>query len=387
MHRLKLSARAALAAALLLSACGRGGGGGGDEIVIGVAGPLSLPNGRSMWLAAEMAAAEINASGGIGGRKVRLELADDSASQARAIEVATRLRANPEVVAVVGHVNSSATAKAAVIYNMPVNDSVAGTPVVQISPASSSPQITQAGEWTFRVCPTDLEFSPVLADWAVGLGTRRAAVVYANDDYGQGVAATFRDAFRGKGGEVVSADPYLPAVYDRAETLDPYLQRALSRRVDALVIGGQAAEGLKIVSAARRLGFTGPILGADGLTGVKDGGPVAEGVFVSSAFLPDRPDTTAQRFVAAYRQAHNELPDHRGAMTYDVLMLLKRAIEEVGTDRQAIRDYLARVGAEGGHAAFPGVSGTIRFDENGDAVKKDIAVGVVRGGRLVTARR
>jgi len=359
-------------------------GGSGDDIVIGVAGPLEKANGRSMKLAAQMAIDTINAHGGIDGRHVTLAWGDDDADPARAIEVARTLRANPKVVAVVGHVNSAASLRAATIYNAIESDSVQGDPVVEVSPASSSPQLTSAGDWTFRICPTDLEFSPALAQAAAQLGRRKAAVLYADDDYGQGVAATFRDAFARKGGAVVSNDPYLPTVYTAENTLDPYLQRALRNGADALVIGGQAAEGLKIIAAARRLGFTGPILGSDGLTGVKDGGAVAEGVFVSSAFLPDRRSDKAQRFVQAYRARYNEMPDHRGAMTYDVIYLLKDAIENGGAGRRQVRDYLARIGRD--RAPFEGISGTIKFDANGDVVGKEVAVGVVRNGQLVTAR-
>jgi branched-chain amino acid transport system substrate-binding protein len=367
--------------AAVLAGCGKRGG----EVVIGIAGPLNKANGRSMKLAAQMAADEINAAGGIDGRRVRLEFGDDDADPGKAIEVARHLRENPAVVAVVGHVNSAASIKAATIYNAENNDSVGGAPVVQISPASSSPALTGAGEWTFRICPTDLEFSPALARWAARLGKRRAAVLYANDDYGQGVMTTFDDAFARGGGAVVSNDPYLPEMYNDAGTLDPYLTRALRRGADALVIGGQAAEGVKIIAAARRLGFTGPILGSDGLTGVKDAGSVAEGVFVSSAFLPDRPAQKAQQFVQAYRQRYNnELPDHRGAMTYDVIYMLKDAIEHAGTGRRAIRDYVAAIGIS--RPKYEGVSGTIQFDKNGDVVGKEVAVGVVHNGQLVTAR-
>jgi len=381
---MKLSSGIALCLLAVLGAAGCRGG-AREEVVIGIAGPLTKANGRSMRMAAEMAAAEINAGNGINGRHLRLVFADDSADPAKAIEVARRLRMNDSVVAVVGHVNSSTSLKAAPIYNAVDNDSVPGDPVLEISPASSSPQLTGAGDWTFRVCPTDLEFSPVLARWAARLGKRRAAVLYVNDDYGQGVMASFTDAFRRAGGSIVSDDPYLPVSYEGGDTaLDPYLLRAFRRGADALVIGGQAQEGLKIIAAARRLGFQGPILGADGLTGVKDGGAVAEGVYVSSAFLADRPAEKAQRFVQAYRQRFNELPDHRGAMTYDVLYLLKEAIERAGTDRRALRDWVAGVGIS--HPEFQGVSGTIKFDRNGDVVGKDVAVGVVRAGQLVTAR-
>ena len=374
------SATFTLALCSVLAACG---GSSGDTIYIGVAGPLEAANGLSMRRAAEMAAAEINAAGGIGGDSVKLVFKDDEANQQKAITVAGELKGDPRIVAVIGHVNSSASLSAAKIYN--VSDST-GQPVLQISPASSAPALTQAGEWTFRVTPTDLEFSPALAAHARQMNLRRAAVVYANDDYGQGVRATFESAFRGGGGAVVAADPYLPAIIERGTELDPYLMRALGRGADALVIGGQAAEGVKIIQAARRLGFTGPILGSDGLTGAKDAGAVAEGVFVSSAFLPDRADDLAQRFVANYRRAYNALPDHRGAMTYDVVYLLKNAIEAAGTDRQALRDHVARIGRDG-RPPHPGVSGAIAFDENGDVVNKPVTVGVVRRGELVTARR
>lgn len=375
----KYAASALSTFALLLAACG----GSREPIYIGVAGPLSAANGESMKAAAEMAAAEINGTGGIGGRPIRLVFKDDSADARRAIRVAAELRDDPRVVAVIGHVGSAASLAAAPVYNAMDGK---GDPVVQISPASSSPALREAGEWTFRVTPTDLEFSPALAQWASQrLGRRRAAVVYANDDYGQGVRTTFERAFRAGGGTIVAADPYLPAVFSRGDELDPYLSRAIRRGADALVIGGQAEAGAKIVAAARRLGYTGPILGSDGLTGLKDAGPVAEGVFVSSAFLPDRPAEAAQRFVTSYRRLTRKLPDHRGAMTYDVMYLLRDAIREAGEDREAIRDYVASVG--NGRDGFPGVSGLIQFDEKGDVKGKEVSVGVVRGGQLVTAGR
>jgi branched-chain amino acid transport system substrate-binding protein len=367
--------------ALLLSGACRGS----DEMIyLGVAGPLSAANGTSMRMAAEMAVEEINQAGGIGGRRVQLVMLDDKADPQVALTVADSLRGDGRISAVIGHVNSAASIKAATVYNAEDGE---GEPVMHISPASSAPGFTQAGRWSFRVTPTDLEFSPVLARGAMELGRRRAAVLYANDDYGQGVMTTFERAFRGGGGSVVSADPYLPAVVTRGDELDPYISRAIRRGADALVIGGQADTGLKIVQAARRLGYTGPILGSDGLTGIKDAGAPAEGVFVSSAFLPDRPTDLARQFVSRYRERYKVLPDHRGAMTYDIVHLLRRAIEAVGTDREALRAYVAEVGADGGSAPFEGVSGTIRFDRNGDVVGKEVMLGVVRGGQLVTAGR
>ncbi|HEX8432586.1 MAG TPA: ABC transporter substrate-binding protein, partial [Longimicrobium sp.] len=359
----------ALPLAVLLAGCA----GAGEDVVFGVAAPLEGANGKSVLAAAEMAAAEINAANGIGGRKVVIEARDDKHDEQVGLTVAQDLRADARVLAVIGHVNSAVSIKAAPIYNMEEgeNDSVQGEPLVQISPASSAPALTNAGPWTFRVTPTDLEFSPVLARWArERLRSSRAAVLYANDEYGQGVASTFANAFRRQGGTVLSADPYLPAMTRDPGALDAYLTRAISRNADALVIGGQADGAVPIITAARRLGYRGPILGADGVTGVKDAGPVGEGVYISSSFLPDRDSERARAFVAAYQKRYGALPDHRAAMTYDIMYMLKAAVESGATDRMAIRRYLEGVTTT---KPYEGISGQIRFDQNGDVVEKPVS--------------
>lgn len=380
---------AALLALAALTACGAGEA--GDAIYLGIAGPTSISNGRSMRMAAEMAVEEINLAGGIDGRPLALVVKDDEASPERAIEVATELREDPRIVAVVGHINSAASVAAADVYNHPERG------VVELSPASSSLTLSEAGEWTFRVCPTDLQHAPALAEWTYGrLGLRRAAVLYANDDYGRGLLEAFAQAFEQEGGQVIARDPFLPSLAESPDAFVPYLERALRNQMDALVIAGQAAEGYRILQAARRLGYTGPVLGADGITSLRQAGDLAEGVYITSAFLPDRPTAAAQAFVQAYEERYGEQPDHRGAMTYDAVYLLARALRDTGAARtgiasmddaarvrRAVRDYLASVGNE--TPAFEGVSGTIRFDENGDVTDKNVDVGVVRGGQLVTA--
>jgi len=373
-----MSIRRILAGSLLigLSACGTGQG---DEIVIGLAGPISQANGRSFKFGAELAIEEINNKGGIKGRRLRLEIKDDEANREKAIQVAAELRDDPRVVAVVGHVGSAMSIEAARIYNDPARG------ILQISPASSSPELSEAGEWTFRVCPTDLQHGPALANWTrTKLGLERAAVLYANDEYGRNLLESYVNAFEGAGGTIVGRDPFIPALMEEDKALDPYLERAIRYGADAIVVAGQAPEALKILRAARRLGFKGAFLGADGITNLKDEGEIANGVYITSAFLPDRDTPAARAFVERYRQRYDELPDHRGAMAYDAVLLIAQALEEVGQDRRALRAYVASIGNE--RPPFEGVSGTIRFDHNGDVVEKDVAVGVVRDGALRTAR-
>jgi branched-chain amino acid transport system substrate-binding protein len=215
------------------------------------------------------------------------------------------------------------------------------------------------------------------------LGRGRAAVLYTNDDYGRGVMDSFGAAFRKLGRQVVESDPYVPAIIATSGDLAPFLARAQHNQADALVIAGQADGAMRVIAQARRMGFTGSILGGDGLTSLKDSA-AAEGLFVSSAWLPDRGDASAQAFVRAYQAKYNELPDHRGANAYDIVYLLAQAIKEGGASRADIRDYLANITRE--HPFAGKATGPIAFDRNGDAVGREVTVGVVRAGKLVTAR-
>ncbi|MEX1050480.1 MAG: ABC transporter substrate-binding protein [Gemmatimonadales bacterium] len=346
-------------------------GGSSDAIRIGVAGPFSQPRGESMRLAAELAVREINAAGGVRGRPLALVLLDDSASTQRAIQVARQFYDMPDVYAVVGHLTSGTTIAAAPVYNG------GATPLLEISPSASSPTATHGAPYTFRVCPTDLLHGARLAAWARRqLAAERAAVLYLNDEYGRGVRQVFTSSFTSLGGRVITDDPYLPDL----PSFRPYLER-LQRAGGAqvMMVAGTRAGAEAIMSAMRAAGVTAQVMGGDGLTGLE-----TDGTLISSAYLPDRPGERNAAFVAAYRRAYDSrLPDHRGAGAYDIIHLLARGLDAVGPHRGRLRDWVAGVGTE--IPAFEGVTGTIAFDENGDVPNKDVVVGVVRGGQLVTA--
>ena len=331
-----------------------------------------------MYQGALLAVEEINARGGVRGRPLDLMARDDGMNPLRAIEAAEDFRDRTDVVAVVGHLNSGATIAAAEVYNE------AGNGLLAISPGATSPEMSSTGAWTFRVCPSDLQQAVALAEWAYNdLDRRRTVIVHLNDSYGRGVRDAFTPVFERLGGTVVSADPYLPALLDDERILDPFLERGVRNGMDALVVVGMGDEATDILRASRRLGFRGTVMGTDGLMGIAEAGSVAEGVVVTSGFLVDRPTEATRDFVESYEARFDETPRDGSAHAYDTVMLLAHAIEQVGTDRKAVRDYVASIGGDA--PAFDGVTGTIRFDENGDAVGKDVLVGIVRDGQVVTA--
>jgi branched-chain amino acid transport system substrate-binding protein len=363
--------RAVLVAGIALAAaCG------GDPIRIGLAGPFGEPRAESMRLAAELAVRQINDSGGVGGRPLELVVEDDQGNAERAVMVAQRFRDDPSIVAVVGHLASGTTLAAAPVYNDGRN------PLPAISPSASSPALSAAGPYTFRVCPTDLVHGARLAAWAVEqLGAARAAVIYLNDDYGRGVRRVFNQEFVRRKGQLVSDDPYL----DDLPGFLPYLERIRSRGgADALVIAGTRAGAERILASLDTVGFRPTVMGGDGIAGLESAGRTTDGVLVSTPYLPDRPGSRNAAFVRAYRAAYQgREPDHRGAAAYDAVYLLARALDAAGADRDRVRDYLAGVGSE--TAVFEGVTGSIAFDANGDVPNKDVIIGLMRGGRIVTA--
>jgi branched-chain amino acid transport system substrate-binding protein len=376
----------ALVASLWLASCSRDGS---RPIVVGLAGPFSQPRGVSMQRAAELAVKEINARGGVRGRPLELRIMDDSGRADVAIRVAQALADDPAVVAVVGHLTSGTSLAAGRVYG------TGRRPVAMISPSASSPDLSGVNPFVFRICPTDVSHGAQLARYArQTLGARRAGVIYIDDDYGRGLRFSFAAEFRRLGGTILEEDPSVPAT----ASLEPYLSRMRQAGgggggggeggggggADVLMLATERGGAELALRDQARLGLRWPTIGGDALTGIEAAGALAEGVRVSSAYLPDRPGERNAVFVAAYARAYEgQRPDHRGAGAYDIVQLLAtRVFAAAGTDRRAVRDYLARIG--NGLPAYDGVTGAIAFDARGDVPAKSVVIGVVRGGRIVT---
>ncbi len=364
---------AGLLAAMLVASCGPGSGG---PVRIGVAGSFSDPIGLPMRLAAELAVEEINAAGGIRGRPIELVARDDYADPDSAVFVASDLY-DSGVSAVIGHLYSGTTLAAAPVYNG------GEEPVVAISPSSSSPEVTSAGDYTFRVCPSDLAHGAALAQWVrERLHLQRGALLYLNDQYGRGIRQTFVAEFIRLGGTLESIDPYLG---DRPD-VGPYLDRlARNRRVEFLVVAGNRGEAEEVLRQARRRGLDVPVLGGDGLEGIEQAGSLAEGVYLTAAYFPKIAGEANRRFVEAFRRKYPAagLPNQPAAATYDAVYLLRDVIGRVGSKREAVRRALAGVGSA--TPPFEGVTGTVAFDASGDVPNQNVYIGLVRRGQIEVA--
>ena len=154
---------------------------------------------------------------------------------------------------------------------------------------------------------------------------------------------TFALEFAPARGELIAIDPYL----GENPEVSTYLDRlAKHGGVQFLVVAGNRGEAEVVLREARRRNLTMPVLGADGLEGIEAIGPLAEGVYISQAYLPTLDTPANRRFVEAWRRKYPAagLPTQPAAATYDAVYLLRDVIARVGTDGQAVRDELARVG-------------------------------------------
>ena len=341
-----------------------------QTIVFGLAGPFDRFYGVSMRDGAELARQELNDRGGIGGRMLEFRTRDDGADAERGIGIAEELVDDPEVVAVIGHVNSGVMIAAAPVYGR-------GLPAVATS--ATAPAIGQLSPWVFRVASSDSANAVELARFSRAMGEGTTGILYENNAYGRGLAQSFRNALTGQGSRPLETDPYL----ETTEDFSPFLRRLETRGAELIFVAGIEEGASGIIRQAREMGLPLRFIGGDGLEGlVAMNGDAYEGTYVGLMYHPDASPAAAE-FAERFRTAYGREPDSFAALAYDAVMLVARVAAEHGTRRQSIRDGLARVGRSGGIETHPGVTGPIRFDEHGDPVDKPFAVGVIREGRIV----
>jgi branched-chain amino acid transport system substrate-binding protein len=288
---------------------------------------------------------------------------DDAASGERATAIALDFVRNPAISAVIGHVNSGTMVAAAKIY-----DGV----LPAVATTATSPDLTGISPWVFRVIPSDSATGVELARFARRLGHSRAAILYENDSYGRGLANAFRRSFEGS---VVTIDP----IPSGAGDFEPYIAYLKAHAPVLVFVAGTEASGMAILREARRQKLDADFLGGDGWTGIV-GEPAAEGAYVGAPFTAADQRKEAQHFVETFRKKFSMTPDGNAALAYDATKLLARVIDDVGTDRAAIRERLAKLSERNAH---PGVTGPIRFEATGDPVGKSVVIARVHRGELI----
>ena len=356
----------------LLSGCGgRKSSGSGDTIKIGANIEMtggSASYGKSAQNAIKLAFDQINAKGGVNGKKLALVVADNKSEAAEATNAMQKLVSQDKVVAVIGPNLSSAVIAASAVNT--------GAKVLDISPMGTNPNVTvgQDGKtrvYNFRACFIDPFQGTVMAAFAKDtLKAKKVAILIDNSsDYAKGLAQYFENNFVQNGGQIVAKESYLQKDTDFKATLT----KIQAAGPDMIYIPGYYQEVGLIVKQAREMGLNVPMAGGDGWDSAKlpeIAGKVAlNNTFFSSLYSPDDTSKLNKEFVASYEKAYQEKPDVFAALAYDSALLIVEAIKSANsTEPVKIAEAMAKL------QNVAGVSGNVTFDAKHDPVKSAVII-------------
>jgi|KBSSwiStaDraftv2_1062776.scaffolds.fasta_scaffold190460_2 branched-chain amino acid transport system substrate-binding protein len=338
---------------------------GGGEIVVGYYGDLTgrtASFGQSTRNGVEMAVDEINKAGGIMGRKVRVIVEDDQGEPNKAATVVSKLVNQDKVHAVLGEVASSNSLAAA--------PKAQEAKVPMISPSSTNPNVTQVGDFIFRVCFIDPFQGDVMAKFAAkNLKATKAAILYDfNSDYSRGLREFFTRSFKASGGQIVAEQSYTQGDRD----FSGQLTQIRAANPDVIYVPGYYGEVGVIANQTKQLGIKAPLLGGDGWDSPQLwqlGGASLNGDYISNHYSVDDPMPAVQKFVADYKERFKLSPDALAALGYDSMRVLADAITRAGTtDGTKLRDAIAAT------KNFPGITGTITIDKDRNSVKSAVVL-------------
>ena len=346
-----------------------------EKILFALVGPMtgdSAAIGIQMENAVKLAVNEINESGGINGKEFKYIVGDDEANPNQAIIIAQKFSTNDDILYVLGPNNSSCA-----LSSLPTWTKV-GMPV--ISPNTTNPKLTKLGYENFlRICPTDDALQTELAELAVTeLGFENIAIVWENTDYGKDSRDVIVKTITELGGKVAGDETYVPGV-DR--DYSSQITKFKGAGVDCVLIVGEYTAGALFLKQSQNLGFNAKIIGAHGFANPKlleIAGEDAEDFIALSNFDPNDKRPQQAKFIENYNTLFGEKPGEYSAFSYDIVYMVKKAIEMGGTTREKLIEVLHKSDFE-----YNGVTGSIRFDENGDISGKKALVLEVKDGDFV----
>ncbi|MBU9884709.1 ABC transporter substrate-binding protein [Bifidobacterium longum] len=338
----------------------------GDSITIGTVTTNSgtaAAYGEAEVKGFELAVSEINAKGGINGKKVKLESMDDKGDATEASNAYNKLAGDNNVLAVAGPTISATTAAVA-----PLADQ---SKLVTIAPAATSDSI-ETGNYLFRTCFKDSYQGEVAARFAAeNLKVKKVAVLYGTGDpYSSGVGEAFAKAAEKLGLEVVDKESSSSA--DDTE-YSAQLQKIQASGAELLYAPYYySVAGPYIIPQARSVGFEGYVMGPDGYDGLKltgDKSQYNKTYYTTHYSADDNTNTKVQDFIKSYKSKNNAEPNTFAALGYDTIYMIKQAIEKAGKNatREDVRNAVAGM-------TFDGVTGKFTMDKSGSPTKSVIVL-------------
>jgi branched-chain amino acid transport system substrate-binding protein len=338
--------------------------------------------GESSKFAAEMLKEDINKAGGlqVGNKKYMLDFVyeDNEAKAESAVTTALKLIEKDEVLAMVGP-NSS---KQAVPAGQVANDNQ----TVMITPWSTNPDTTKDRPWVFRAAFLDPFQGPVAVNFAVEqFKAKTAAVLYdLENDYSKGLAEIFRSEFEKKMGKgTIKA---FESHGTKDQDFSAQLTTIIGSKPDFIFVPDNYNQVALIVKQARQLGYKGPFMGSDSWGSselMTLCGDACKGLFFSTHYAAAGATGATKEFIDRYKKKYGYVPDDVAALTWDATRIVLKAIQDtkglsgkLKKDRKAIREAMAAI------PSFEGITGSMKFDAQGDPVKCAVVVKISDKGEF-----
>jgi branched-chain amino acid transport system substrate-binding protein len=328
-----------------------------ETIKIGVIQPLTgsvAYNGTTDVNGAKLAAGEINAKGGVLGKKIELVIEDGQCKPADTVNAAEKLIQRDKVVALAGAFCSSATLAA-----MPVAQNYKIPLVTGVSSAAS---LTEKGNpWFFRATETDALLAKAFAKILFNeLKLRKVAYIGVNDDFGRGGVAEFEKQMSALGATTVMKE------YFEHGTSDFYtlLTKLKASGADGAFVAAETQDGSIFVKQKAELGIPIKVFGVGSWATadfIKLTGAASEGIYAAVPYASTMTSPRNQAFVDAYKQRYNEAPGKYSAAGYNVINILAQAVARANsTEPDKLREALTKT-------SYDGPNGHFQFDAAGQA--------------------
>lgn len=343
-----------------------------ETIKIGFFAPITGPvaaDGASAKQSVELALKEVNASGGIMGKKVELVVYDDRLNPQEAVAIANKLIEKDQVVGVVSGSYSGPTRVTAPIYAKARVPMVAGYAV--------HPDVTKGSDSNFRNGFLGEVEGGAAGEYAVkALKSKKPAIINMDNDFGREISAGFAKRAEKLGAKVVVQQVYK---YPGEKDFRPFLTRIKDAQPDLIFAAGYYDVAALMTLQAKELGVKTPILAEEGFDSPKFielAKGTAEGVIIATNLDRDDSRPVVQNYLKNYKQAYNIDPDMVGASSFDAFMILVNAIGRAGTTNR--EDVIKALNET---KDYNGLTGKITRFVKGEVVKP-VQFQIVKNGKF-----
>jgi branched-chain amino acid transport system substrate-binding protein len=326
--------------------------------------------GVSTFSGIKMAVEEINAAGGINGRKIEISIQNDDGKPENTLSVVAKLIDEEKVDFLIGSPTSTNSLIAAALAQK--------AKIPMITPTATNPKVTEIGDYIFRACFVDSVQGEVMAKFAFEtLKIKRIAlIVDLSSDYSKGLTDSFTTAFKKLGGSIVSRQFY----NQNEEDFGQLVQAVKKTKPQAIYISGYYNQVAEIALETKSQKLKTIFLGGDGWDSpnlLDIAKKSLDDSYFTNHFATSDPSDVVQNFVSRYKKLYNLDPDSFAALGYDSVNLLADALVRANSsDKKAVRDALATT------QQFVGVTGKISFDSSRNA-KKPVYLLKIGNGRFV----